>query len=338
MSYGSPGPTNSGVAPVRIYNPLPRAGGHFAKRLTEVLELGGISSVRLASPDGEVGGGLRAKAFALGTHLRNARRHVQSGATNVVVWPLLGWWEIPLWRHQMHKTLVVVHDPEPLVRQNGLSPRAATYSAKLARLRWPEIVTMSPEAYAVAAKHFDSDRIHLVPHPMQVPGLRNAAPMGATVLVLGQYKPARDLDVMVRIAPALRASGWNPIVAGRGWPQIPGWRLIDEFMSEGDFQSLIGSAAVVILPYRYYFQSGVALRALEAGVPVVGRDSGFLNSVLGANFPGAVEDWDQPDSWLAAIEAATSARVDQMRAAAAYSDRGIADWRNLVQPHQRLAR
>jgi glycosyltransferase involved in cell wall biosynthesis len=315
---------------VRIYNPLHNVLEHFVGRLIESLEVSGVSAVPLPSRNGEVQGNLGAKALALGAHVRNVRRYVRADGPNVVAWPLLGWWEMPLWRHQTHQTLIAMHDPEPLVRQNGLSPRAAARSARLSGSKWPHLVVMSPEAHAVAAKYFDPGHIHLTPHPMRAPGLGNAAPAGRTVLVLGQYKPARDLDVLAAVAPSLRAAGWKPTVAGRGWPPIPGWRVIDRFLSESGFHELVGSAAVVLLPYRRYFQSGVALRALEVGVPVVGRRTGFLTSVLGANFPGAVDDWDNPDSWLAAVEAATYARADQMRAAAAYSSRGAAEWRALI--------
>lgn len=150
------------------------------------------------------------------------------------------------------------------------------------------------------------------------------------VLVLGQYKPARDLSLMTAIAPLLHAAGWEPTVAGRGWPHVEGWRVIDRFMAESDFLALLSSAAMVLLPYRFYFQSGVALRALEAGVPVVGRPTGFLMSIFGERFPGAVSEWNHPGAWLAAVAAAASGRSEQMRSAAAYSDRGAAEWLTLL--------
>ncbi|MCV7177488.1 glycosyltransferase [Mycolicibacterium sphagni] len=189
---------------------------------------------------------------------------------------------------------------------------------------------MSPEAHAIAAKYFGSGRIHLAPHPMKAPNLGGTAQERRVVLVLGQYKPARDLDIMAAIASSLRTAGWEPTVAGRGWPEIPGWRVINRFLSEPEFHELLDSAAVVLLPYRFYFQSGVALRALEAGVPVVGRATGFLTSILGSDFPGAVAEWDSPTAWLAAVEAASQAREDQLRAAVAYSIRGAEEWRALI--------
>jgi glycosyltransferase involved in cell wall biosynthesis len=317
-------------APVRIYSPLHYVSEHFVERLIESLDAAGVRSVRLRSRNGEVGNAKRAKAAALGAHVWNARRHVSAGGPNVVAWPLLGWLEMPLWRHRTHETLIALHDPEPLVSQNGLTPRAATQSARLSGSAWPHLVTMSPEAYEVAVKYFDADRVYLAPHPMRPPDLQAPWQPKETVLVLGQYKPARDLDAMAAVAPVLRAAGWQPTVAGRGWPAIPGWRVIDRFMAEDEFQQLLASAAVVLLPYRYYFQSGVALRSLEAGVPVVGRRTGFLSSVLGANFSGGVDDWDDPNSWLAAVTSAANDRNNQLSSATAYSIRGAEEWRTLL--------
>jgi glycosyltransferase involved in cell wall biosynthesis len=315
---------------VRIYSPLHNVSEHFVERLTESLEAGGVTCLRLPSRNGEVGGDSRAKALSFAAHVRNVRHYVREDGPNVVAWPLVGWWEMPLWRHRAHKTFIAMHDPEPLVRQNGLSPRAATGAAKLSGTKWPHLVVMSPEAHAVATRYFEPERVHLAPHPMRTPDPGKVASLGRTVLVLGQYKPARDLDVMTAIAPSLLAAGWEPLVAGRGWPPIPGWRVIDRFLSEPEFRELLGSAAALLLPYRYYFQSGVALRGLEAGLPVVGRETGFLTSILGANFPGAVGDWDDPGAWVRAVEAASRARETQARAAAAYASRGAAEWRALL--------
>lgn len=322
--------TGPAGACVRIYSPLHYVSEHFVERLIESLDAGGIPCVRLSSRNGEVGANRLAKVQALGAHVRNVRQYVRTGGPNVVAWPLTGWWEIPLWRHRTHPTFIAMHDPEAVARQDGLTPLSAVNAIKLSGSRWPHLVTMSPEAYTAAARHVDQDRLHHVPHPMRAPQLNQVSAHRKTVLVLGQYKPARDLDVMSAIAPALRAAGWLPTVAGRGWPSVSGWDVIDRFVSEAEFSELLSSAGAVLLPYKHYFQSGVALRALEAGVPTVGRSTGFLTSILGANFPGAVLNWDDPESWLEAVAAATSARESQMHAAAAYSDRAAAAWRDLL--------
>ncbi|MFM8857498.1 MAG: glycosyltransferase [Actinomycetota bacterium] len=315
---------------VRIYNPLHKLLEHFVKGLSETLNAGGISTVLLPSPDGEVGGEIRAKALALGAHVSSARRYVHQSGTNVVAWPLLGWWEMPLWRHRTHKTLIVMHDPEPLGRQNGISPRAARLSRLASGSKWPQLVVLSPEAYEISAQYFDRAHIHMAPHPMALPSAKEDKTASRTILVLGRYKPARDLEIMTAIAPVLRAGGWEPTVVGSGWPLIPGWRVVDKFLSEAEIDTLLQSAAVVLLPYRFYFQSGVVLRALEAGVPVVGRETGFLSSILGTGFPGLVKTWDDPGSWILAVEAAVAGQANQLLAAAAYSRRGTSEWCSLL--------
>lgn len=326
-----------GNACVRIYSPLHNVSEHFVERLTESLGAGGIASVRLPSRNGEVGANSLAKVQALGAHVRNVRRYVHSGAPNVVAWPLTGWWEMPLWRHRTQQTFIAMHDPEAVARQDGLTPLAAASAIRLSGSRWPHLVTMSPEAFDAAVRHVGPDRIHLVPHPMRVPEWVQGPAGRTSILVLGQYKPARDLDVMSVIAPALRAAGWTPTVAGRGWPPVPGWNVVNRFISETEFADLLGSAAAVLLPYKHYFQSGVALRALEAGVPTVGRCTGFLTTILGPNFPGAVDNWNDPDSWLQAVAAATTARESQIRAAESYSERAAAAWRDLLIRTDRMA-
>lgn len=320
----------SGPATVRIYNPLPRVLQHFVRRLANVLESADVSTIHLRSADGEVGRNFAAKAMALGEHVRLARRSVKAGAPNIVAWPLLGWWEMPLWRHPKHGTLVIMHDPEPLAKQNGLSPWAATTSARLSGLGWPHMVTMSPEAHAVATKYFDSEIVHQAPHPMIIPTMISESAPDRIALVLGQYKPTRDLELMTAMADCAKKAGWVLVVAGRGWPDIPGWVVVNNFLTEAEFCHLLSAARAVIVPYRNYFQSGVAIRALETGIPVVGRSSGFLNSILGDQFPGTVGDGDCPDSWVHALNAAASGREHQLQAANRYAVQGVEIWRDLV--------
>lgn len=320
----------SGGPTVRIYNPLHNVLANFVNSLTETFRAGGVSTVQLSSVDGEVGGAGGAKVAALASHVWKVRRHVQSGGPNVVAWPLLGWWDAPLWRHGGNKTFIVMHDPEPLALQDGLTAQAASRASRLSGRNGPHMITMSPEAHAIVGRYFSPDRVHLLPLPMKHP---RAVPLGSesrSVLVLGQYKPARDLDVMKAIGPVLRAAGWIPTVAGRGWPALPGWHVVDRFLSDLEFKDMLSAAACVLVPYRHYFQSEVSVRALEVGVPVVGRQTGFMTSVLGVGFPGAVEDWDDPQSWLQALQAATSGRSAQMSAAAAYSRRGASEWCSLI--------
>lgn len=195
---------------VGVYSPLHSVFERFVERLVGLLDGAGIGHHRLTSRNGEVGRDHMEKARVLGAHMRNVHRHVRGDGPTVVAWPLLGWWEMPLWRSPMHATFVTMHDPEPLLAQNGLTPTAARWASRIAGSRGPHVVTLSPEARDIVVRYFDPERIHLLPHPMRAP--RPVATEGhrRPVLVLGQYEPARDLDVMASMGRSWHGRGGNP--------------------------------------------------------------------------------------------------------------------------------
>ena len=83
-------------------------------------------------------------------------------------------------------------------------------------------------------------------------------------------------------APVLADAGFELRIRGRGWPQIAGWDVDSDFLPEETLKLEIESAAALLLPYSYYFQSGVAVRAIESSLPVVGRRHDFLEAMLGS--------------------------------------------------------
>ena len=84
---------------------------------------------------------------------------------------------------------------------------------------------------------------------------------------------------------------------GRGWPQVTGWDVDARFLSEAEVTAALSSAECLVLPYSLYFQSDVAVRALESMTPVVGVRHPFLEDLLGPDWPGLVDDGD----WAAAV-------------------------------------
>lgn len=108
--------------------------------------------------------------------------------------------------------------------------------------------------------------------------------------------------MVVLEAVGLRLSelGLRGELVGRGWPHLPGWTTRDEFVPEEEFSELVASSAAVMLPYRHFFQSGVAVRAAEAGVPVIGPAEGQLSEMFGGDYPGLVHD-GETESWMRAV-------------------------------------
>ena len=126
-----------------------------------------------------------------------------------------------------------------------------------------------------------------------------------SVVVAGQYKPARDLELLAQLGPRLRDAGWTTTIVGRGWPPVPGWDVDDRFVPEDELDDLLGAAWALLLPYREYFQSGVAVRALENGTPTVGESTSFLDDLQPAHERLRVPVGACAEAWLEALSHVT---------------------------------
>jgi hypothetical protein len=143
-----------------------------------------------------------------------------------------------------------------------------------------------------------------VPHPMLAPkAAMQKKSADKTIRVLGQYKPDRDIAGLRQLAHDAPPA-WRLEVIGRGWPSIEGWQVTDDFVDEDSFDRLIKGSHAILIPYTRFFQSGVAVRALEAGVPVVGPSESSLSDLLGEDCPWLVRN----DGWLRAVTDAIDTR------------------------------
>ncbi|MGR6971718.1 hypothetical protein ACU639_19400 [Streptomyces cynarae] len=202
---------------------------------------------------------------------------------------------------------VVLHDPDPLVRAVGYG-RVLKWLAR--RLNCP-VVTHSEEATRVVARH-GLQRIVCVPHPVLVQSSTKRPTELRSVYVLGQYKPDRDIELMESVARELPAE-MILRVAGRGWPDVAGWSVDNRFISEGEMETILsGASTVVLVPYRRFFQSGIAMRALENLVPVVGPADSSLAAIFGSL--GTLPTGQEPQAWVRAIDRAFDADEATLRA------------------------
>jgi len=100
------------------------------------------------------------------------------------------------------------------------------------------------------------------------------------VLLPGLLRPYKGLDVLLR--------AWRGIEDAELWivgmPRMninalrdaapAGVRFVCRFVDDGELAGLLERASLVVLPYRDIDQSGVALTALSAGVPLILSDVG----------------------------------------------------------------
>jgi GT2 family glycosyltransferase len=237
-----------------------------------------------------------------------------SNGVVIVIWPVLGYLDFVLARILAGRSVqIVMHDPEPLVEAVGYNSISRRLAGALGKN--VEMIVHSPQAYDVVDRDNRVQRtIERVAHPLFVSDrqLRAARDRGSNpsrVLVLGQFKPDRDIDALIEIARDLKGA-YELIVRGRGWPNVDGWNVIDEFVHEAELDEVIRSANVVVIPYKKFFQSGVAIRALENGVPVVGPRDSSLSDLLGADSPLLVPG---PGHWARSVKDAISMSSANMR-------------------------
>jgi hypothetical protein len=179
---------------------------------------------------------------------------------------------------------VVLHDPKPLVRAIGYD----SVSVALGRLligRDMRIVVHSNVARNDVLSRWRNAPVVRIAHPvLPAEDYRNQPVSRGTIRVLGQYKADRDLDLLRDIS-AETGGEFSLEITGRGWPEVDGWEVDDRFVSESELSELIRSAKVVVIPYRRFYQSGIAIRCIENGTPVVGLRSEALTELLGAESP-----------------------------------------------------
>jgi hypothetical protein len=315
---------------VAVLNPLGGALKHYVGELVGVLNAAGAEATSVVSfEEPSVGGGTRLGWFAKYVQLlcrdrvgvrRRARRSL------IVTWPVLGYLDVVLIRLLHGRgAWLVMHDPVPLVRSVGYGRIGRTLARGCCR-GVGMIVHSQAAKDAVVAAGWPEARLVRLPHPLLPPEAHVpietetavSRRRGVTVRVLGQYKRDRDLAALAAIAKTL-GEEYQLEIRGRGWPQVPGWDVVDGFLSEDEMDLMVRTADVVVVPYSRFFQSGIAIRAIEAGVAVVGP----LDSSLADLFKEQPEflvtvaqGADGVNPWVRAVAAA--GRADRGQIVPAY--------------------
>lgn len=291
---------------IAVYNPLPQALAHYEAALRQAA--GSWLGPAVVAGGVELGGGgaLR-KADVLRRHV-HVLRSTQGPLLDL--WPGLGHLESVVLSRRTAPSALVFHDPDPIRDARGygvLARRAA--AATSSRV----VVVAHSEAARERLLQIGYRHVLRLPHPTiaRQPRPRPEVPV---VRVLGQYKATRDVALLEGIGALLRGAGLRGEIVGRGWPSIPGWDHRQGFVPEGEFDALVAGSSVVLVPYTRFWQSGVALRSLEHGVPVVGIRRGFLTEVLGPDATGLVDEEDRDDAhaWLAAVLGAIETAPDEV--------------------------
>ncbi|MGW9586182.1 hypothetical protein [Microbacterium sp. NPDC055455] len=306
-----------------VVNTLGGALAHYTRELVHDLEESAIEVevVAIDEPSQTNGSSLqwlrayiRALRFA-----RRLRRPI------LVTWPLLGYIDLLILRvFAGRRGSIVVHDPRPLVAAYGYGRLAQAVGALVSA---QPIIVHSIQAQQAVENRRLRGSAQLVAHPMLRP-IEKHREAGAErlVRVLGQFKPDRDLDVLRDLGS--RMSNVRREVVGRRWPKIDGWSVRDEFVPESELAELLTSSDAVLVPYRRFFQSGIAIRCLEVGTPVVGPTGTSMDTLL-----GVASQLLAADDWVPCVEFAVSEEglAAAANAAAAWYIRAVSDWKSWAQ-------
>lgn len=327
------------VRRLTIVNPLGRALAHYNTQVVQTLSRLGAAADPIAdyvALDGEAPKLTRARA-----HLGAVSAARRAPRRALVLWPAFGYLEPALWRGSRELATIVMHDPEAMRRQHGYGPIGRRLGRWGLRGRQVRMVCHTHSAAAAVARTLGITPPSVVLHPIRTADLGAAPDADGTgaadgnaepvVLVAGQFKPSRDVNLLATLGPQLRRRGYRPRIVGRGWPTIAGWERHDRFLTEEEFLGSIRAAHVVLVPYRAYWQSGVAVQALEQATPAVGYRTEFLQYLHGDSHPGYVNGF-AVEEWLAAIER-TAFPTDQAAIEAsriAYQTKVDESWQTLT--------
>jgi hypothetical protein len=311
-----------------LANPLGAGLAHYTESLDHVLRTCGVATCRVdvIEPSSADYGRVR----WLCEYVVRVRRRITQERPDALVaaWPAVGYWDLvvlTLVAGRRRPVYLVMHDPQPLVYARGYGRTAKALARRLGR---PVIVAHSPDAVRTIVDDAGMPRVIEALHPMLLP--RRAPPVGGArrnIRVLGQFKIDRDVAGLERLA-ANAPPDWRLEIIGRGWPSIDGWDIRSEFVAESHFDELVRTSHAVLIPYSRFFQSGVAIRALEWGVPVVGPYASSLQIALGDDCRWLVRDGD----WMSAVAAAVQEDRDQVSARARdLYDRVIRDWSKMLE-------
>ena len=271
-----------------------------------------------------------------------------------------------LWRSLARDRAVVftVHDTTPFLgrptsRLQGLGWRS------LLDIAHGLIVHTESSRRVLTDLGIDPAKVHVVPHGPLSAGKPGVLPEPATpsasvpdgrrtILVFGEIKPYKGIDVLLRAAarlPAGVAAGWKIVVAGRprcemdelhalgrASPIPVEWKL--GYIPDAEIAPLFRSADIVAFPYRQIDASGALMLALPFGVPVVASRVGVFGELLQDGVTGLLAAPGDPDDLARVLARAMSDEGlrTSLRAQVLDRVRHVWSWQAIARAHEAIYR
>ncbi len=228
-----------------------------------------------------------------------------------------------------------------------LSPMLDRFLARIL-LRRAGVVVVFGEAARDGWLGKGARRVEVIGHGGEPAGDGAPPPSrGDSVLFAGFLNQGKGIDTLLQAWALISERVELPLVLA-GEPNDPAWfretmgrfgaianppRVLGPVAGERAFAALIGRAAVVVLPYRYSSPaSGVLVRALSAGRPVIATPMPAMRDAVRDGENGLLVPVDDPYALAAAITRLcdSPAERDRLGAAAAETARGMFSWSSHV--------
>ena len=236
--------------------------------------------------------------------------------------PVVDRWFVPALR-RITKTVFTVHDSAPF---NG-APRAALQLAGAVSIMSAfDRVIVHTEAAAERLRGYGvpKDRVRRIAHgPLNgsavvVKRRKRSADEPVSILLFGRIKPYKGADVLLRAAAAMNRQTLSKArihIVGEPFMDLaPLHQLVEQggiaknvvieprFVADREVGELLGSADIVVLPYREIDASGVLMTAISAGVPIVATRVGLFAELLEDGKHGKLIEVDDHVALARALE------------------------------------
>jgi glycosyltransferase involved in cell wall biosynthesis len=210
-------------------------------------------------------------------------------------------WDLPLlvlFRYLGIDTEVLVHDPKPHMGEFFPPKTLMTVEAKLATrtivLSEYSRALMSPISENITLKH-----LPIPPRHLPVPKKEYQ------ILFIGRSQLYKGIDLLLEAMTFPQAQDLELTVISSFSNNTPknthNVQIIDQWIHESDFEKIIASAQIVVLPYREASQSGIIPIAFANRVPCVVTPVGALPEMIKYYSCGMVSKSLDPYDILEAI-------------------------------------
>ena len=159
---------------------------------------------------------------------------------------------------------------------------------------------------ALVESGVDAATIEILPHPpLPLPDGRAQPDLSSPVLMIfGEIKPYKGIDLAIEALahlPDTHKKNVRLVIAGKAQMPLDGLKAlahdlgvtadiewIDRYIPLRDLRTVLGSAAVFLLPYREADASGVFAQVLQLGRPIIASRTGVFSQFVGESGCGVL--------------------------------------------------